>query len=81
MTDMGGLYNWLKDRGDEKLALSDIASANYELDLGSTTAAWSMLRAQARAFYQAASEIREDLKRVDPRGDWRRWEDKQYWSH
>jgi hypothetical protein len=81
MTDMGGLYNWLKDRGDEKLALSDLASANYELELGSTTAAWLMLRAQARAFYQAASEIRADLKRVDPRGDWRRWEDKQYWSH
>lgn len=77
--DMGALYNWLTDQAEAKLRESDIISAISGPD--DSIAAWRMLRAQSGAFYKAAGEIRAELKRTDPRGDWRRWEDKQYWSN
>lgn len=77
--DMGALYNWLKDQAEAKLRESDILSAISQP--GDSIDPWRMLRAQSRAFYKAASEIRVELKRTDPHGDWRRWEDKQYWSN
>lgn len=76
-----GMYQWLTAQGDEKMVLVDLASQNHDLALDTSLAAWSMLRAQARAFYLAADEIKQSLKRSDPQGDWRLWHDKQYWSN
>ena len=76
MLDLGGLYNWLKDQGDAKLLEADI-----NLNCGGCEQPHRMLIQQSRAYYNAAEEIRQQLMKTDPKGDWRRWEDRQYWSN
>lgn len=77
--ELGALYNWLKDQSETLLAQSDMLAAISTPN--DTIFAWRMVRAQAHAYAVAAKEIKRQLQATDPRGDWRRWEDKQYWSN